>query len=163
MSDDLPDIDMEPHKMKPLPFKPSRKFTLEGDLLPFVSGSMELPNFEPIEHWKALRASMGYGRTIERFTPAGQTYDQACKARVGGKGTGTAIFYMNCGQGGGYTGEGTVVANIGYSGGPDSIVTGTFALCRHKAVEDPGADHMRGWHPAHCELCGLDMSVDSGD
>lgn len=22
---------------------------------------------------------------------------------------------------------------------------------------------MRGWHPAHCRHCGMDMSVDSGD
>lgn len=22
---------------------------------------------------------------------------------------------------------------------------------------------MRGWHPAHCKHCGMDMSIDSGD
>lgn len=35
--------------------------------------------------------------------------------------------------------------------GHEAISTGTFA------------QSMRGWHPAKCKHCGIDMSVDSGD
>lgn len=34
----------------------------------------------------------------------------------------------------------------------------------HEAVGTGSyAESMRGWHPAHCKHCGMDMSVDSGD
>lgn len=36
-------------------------------------------------------------------------------------------------------------------------------ICAHEVIEDAGANHMRGWHPAHCSKCGLNLSVDSGD
>jgi hypothetical protein len=42
-------------------------------------------------------------------------------------------------------------------------ITGRFWMCKHEPVDDPGANHSRGWHPAHCRLCGLDMTTDSGD
>lgn len=35
--------------------------------------------------------------------------------------------------------------------GHEAVSTGTFA------------QSMRGWHPAKCKHCGIDMSVDSGD
>lgn len=35
--------------------------------------------------------------------------------------------------------------------GHEAVSTGTYA------------ESMRGWHPAKCKHCGLDMSVDSGD
>lgn len=38
-----------------------------------------------------------------------------------------------------------------------------FAICKHEKVDGPGANHSRGWHPGHCRLCGLDMTIDSGD
>lgn len=148
----------------PFTFEKYRKITLEKDFLPFVSGKIELPNFKPIEHWEALRNSMGYGRTVERYDVKERysNYTRQCQALVNGS-KGDAIFYMNCGPGGGYTGEGTVVMRHGWNPGPDSIVTGKFALCEHVKVEGPGANHSRGWHPGWCEKCGMDMSVDSGD
>lgn len=38
-----------------------------------------------------------------------------------------------------------------------------FAICKHEKEEGAGANHMRGWHPGHCRLCGMDMTIDSGD
>lgn len=37
--------------------------------------------------------------------------------------------------------------------------------CPGHEPEDQGSydDHRRGWHPAKCKHCGMDMSVDSGD
>lgn len=39
------------------------------------------------------------------------------------------------------------------------------AACpKHEVVGTGDADqNRRGWHPARCKHCGLDMSVDSGD
>lgn len=41
--------------------------------------------------------------------------------------------------------------------------TARFQLCAHEVIEGRGANHQRGWHPAHCGKCKLDMTVDSGD
>lgn len=40
---------------------------------------------------------------------------------------------------------------------------GRFAICKHEKEEGAGADHRRGWHPGKCKLCGMDMTIDSGD
>ena len=39
-----------------------------------------------------------------------------------------------------------------------------LSICKHEVV-DTGTPQgkMRGWHPAHCSKCGLNMSVDSSD
>lgn len=38
------------------------------------------------------------------------------------------------------------------------------AICKHEAPDTGSPDQrMRGWHPAVCKLCGMDLSVDSGD
>jgi hypothetical protein len=156
-------------------YKRGRQFTLEADFAPLFAAIIALPNFEPIPHWQALRASMGYGKTVERFRDPSKHFDESTKAKVeidvgadkpriyGGN----AIYHLNCGQGGGFTGEGVVVidatGHFQYRAVQESIITGRFAICKHESVEDPGANHSRGWHPAHCKKCGLDMSVDSGD
>lgn len=38
-----------------------------------------------------------------------------------------------------------------------------WAICRHKKVDAAGANHSRGWSPGHCALCGINMTIDSGD
>lgn len=155
-------------------FKRGRQYTIEADFSPLLLGEALLPNFEPIPHHMALHYSIGlYGRTIERVQVPGRSYDQRVKAHIGvdvGADKpklikGDAIYYLNCGQGGGYTGEGVVVLDTyGYGRtGPESIITGKFTFCRHEKVEGAGANHSRGWHPGYCGKCGLDMSVDSGD
>ncbi len=40
---------------------------------------------------------------------------------------------------------------------------GHFSLCQHKKKSGAGANPLHGWHPGHCTLCGLNMTVDSGD
>lgn len=147
-------------------YKRGRQYT-DQDFLPLMQGKLMLPNFEPIPHWEALRSSVWlYGRSVEQCLSERGNFKVRCKAWVEvepREHKGDAIYYLNCGQGGGYTGAGVVVIIAGYNGGPDSIVTGRFAICKHESVEDPGANHSRGWHPAHCSKCGLDLSVDSGD
>lgn len=147
------------------PFLKGRRYLIE-DFVPFFDGRLPLPNFKAIEHWEALRSSVRhYGRTIEQYDKSnghGGTYKVSTKAKAGER-EGNAIYYLSCGQGGDYTGEGVVVIAAGYQNNAESVVTGTFALCVHEKVEGHGANHSRGWHPGHCKLCGVDMSVDSGD
>jgi hypothetical protein len=47
---------------------------------------------------------------------------------------------------------------------PELPTAWKVAICDHD-VEDTGTHDgkMRGWHPAHCRKCGLDLSVDSSD
>lgn len=170
----------DPHVWRQPEFQRGRQYKIETDFAPLFAGEMALPNFERIEHWQALRASMGYGNTVERFKPAGKTFDIRVKARLANgilddavyykdkRGSvGDAIYHLNCGQGGGLTGEGVVVIDLSglvqYRAIPESIVAGRFTFCKHEKVEGAGANHQRGWHPGHCGKCGLDMSVDSGD
>jgi len=62
--------------------------------------------------------------------------------------------------------DGTASALIyrpSWQAGKDIPRTVKFQICDHEVVEGAGANHQRGWHPARCKKCGLDMSVDSGD
>ncbi|QGZ66318.1 hypothetical protein [Paraburkholderia acidisoli] len=39
-----------------------------------------------------------------------------------------------------------------------------LSICKHEVVDTGTADSkMRGWHPAHCSKCGMNLSVDSSD
>ena len=39
----------------------------------------------------------------------------------------------------------------------------SWAICRHQKVDGAGANHSHGWHPGRCSICGIDMTIDSGD
>lgn len=160
---DPPEPPPDPTVFRAPQFERGRRYMLGVDFLPILAGRMEPPNFKPIPHWDALRLSISlYGHTVERYQEPFEQFDRRVKAKIGGK-LGDAIYYLNVGQGGGFTGEGVVVLHWGYQYDEEHVVTGRFALCEHKKVEGPGANHQRGWHPGWCEKCGLDMSVDSGD
>ncbi|MCF8533860.1 MAG: hypothetical protein K9G48_12710 [Reyranella sp.] len=39
-----------------------------------------------------------------------------------------------------------------------------LSICKHEIVDSSTpAGRMRGWHPAHCSKCGINLSVDSSD
>jgi hypothetical protein len=39
-----------------------------------------------------------------------------------------------------------------------------LSICKHEVVDSSTPNgRLRGWHPAHCSKCGLNMSVDSSD
>lgn len=69
-----------------------------------------------------------------------------------------AIYFLGQTQGGFYDGSGMILS---YGHGKGRAIR--FALCKHEKVDGPGANPRRGWHPGYCKLCGLDMTVDSGD
>ena len=71
-----------------------------------------------------------------------------------------AAYFPHRTQGGGLTG-GFVCLYY------DSTIWGGKAVevtvCKHEKVVHDNARPQRGWHPGHCKLCGLDMTVDSSD
>ena len=124
-------------------------FTLEDDLMPIIQGKVALPNAKTIE--RDVGAAILHYREMHSgnaLLPAGTAWN--------------ARFFLDYGQGGGLHGSG-LVAWTDWKDGAYRAVGMSFAICDHKAVVGAGANPMRGWHPAHCEKCGLDMSVDSGD
>lgn len=125
-------------------------YSLEADLQPIFEGKVPVPNLKPVEgdigakilHYRQMHcghALMATGR---------KQWD--------------ARFFLDYGQGGGLHGTG-IVAWTEWKDGAYRATAMKFAICEHKPVTGPGANPSRGWHPARCEKCGLDMSVDSGD
>jgi hypothetical protein len=124
-------------------------YSLETDLMPIIEGKIALPNARPIEtdvgaailHYHKMHSG-------QALLPQGKKWN--------------VRFFLDYTQGGSLTGAG-IVAWTDWKDGAYRAVAMTFAICDHKAVEGAGANHSRGWHPASCSKCGLDMSVDSGD
>lgn len=141
-------------------------YSLELDLAPIMSGKVELPNFEEIDLEQGIAAiACGFGL---------QTVDGVKNAKVPGSDSTWghwARYFLETGQGGQLYGSGYVIWYQPVRWDPDRKPkplhavgkVGRFAICKHEKVDDPSANHMRGWHPGHCSKCGLDMTVDSGD
>lgn len=75
---------------------------------------------------------------------------------------------MGSGLGGGgyavtYGGQRWAKGENGKPTGFHQPIVRRFAICNHEKEEGAGADHRRGWHPGKCRLCGMDMTIDSGD
>lgn len=149
-------------------------YDLQEDFEPITSGLRAVPNFEP---WKGdplgflnnltlgglwIPPSAGYAEVFHE----GQTHK------------GWARFFLRTLQGGGLDGTGAVIIyqspkwDQTLEPEPGSLVKGRqvggaiighFAICKHKKVDHADANHMRGWHPGHCSVCGMNMTVDSGD
>ena len=142
-------------------FVKGRRFT-EADFADVVSGKIPLPNYEP-----APQSISGLARAIAGLAAgSGLTVSGVAWALVPGARHKTwARYFFNHTQGGSFDGTGTVLlyrADASSDPNPSGGIA-RFALCAHKPVSEPGANPRRGWHPAHCELCGLDLTVDSGD
>lgn len=126
----------------------SKRYTIEGDLMPIIEGKVALPNWQEkpiaaVVNDIAARGHMmtpkwGYSRRAPDAAPSWTQFF------LFDDGTGYALIY-----GGGYPTPGPIV--------------GRFAICEHEKKDAPDANHQRGWHPGHCKKCGLDMTVDSGD
>lgn len=125
------------------------KYSLETDLQPIIDGRVALPNAKAIDrdigaaiiHYSEMHCGAA-------LLPAGKKWN--------------VRYFLDYGQGGGLHGSG-IVAWTEWKDGAMRPVGMTFAICDHTPVEGAGANHSRGWHPASCSKCGLDMSIDSGD
>jgi hypothetical protein len=125
-------------------------YTMERDLKPIIEGKVTLPNASAIEH--DIGAAILHYREMHCGTALLTDGKKAWNAR----------FFLDYGQGGQLYGSG-IVAWTDWKDGAYRAVGMKFAICDHKPAEGRGANHSRGWHPASCSKCGLDMSVDSGD
>lgn len=135
--------------------KHRREFDPVVEYKALFDGKAYLPNFEPIPLWKAADLAVGhYGDLRRGYARLPGDREHAYNR---------ALFMLEDGQFRGWNGRGYVIISKGYAADESRLVTGKFALCVHETVEDPGANHQRGWHPSHCVKCGLDTSVDSGD
>lgn len=125
-------------------------YSLETDLMPIIHGNVTVPNA------KVLDRDAGAAILHYREMHCGNALLSAGNKKW------NARFFLDYGQGGGLHGSG-LVAWTEWKDGAYRATAMTFAICDHKAVAGANANPSRGWHPAHCEKCGLDMSVDSGD
>lgn len=124
-------------------------YSLEIDLQPIIEGRVALPNARLID--RDIGAALLHYQQMHSgaaLLPTGKRWN--------------VRYFLDYGQGGGLHGSG-LVAWTDWRDGAYRAVGMSFAICDHKPVVGAGANPMRGWHPASCEKCGLDMSVDSGD
>lgn len=124
-------------------------YSLEADLRPIMEGLVALPNAKP--------ADGDVGAAILHYH---EMHSGAALLPQGKKWN--VRYFLDRGQGGGLHGSG-IVAWTEWRAGAYRATAVKFAICEHKQVVGAGANPSRGWHPASCEKCGLDMSVDSGD
>lgn len=139
---------------------PAKTYTI-ADLQPIIDGKIPVPNLEefatPEEGLRRLVfggwLDAGTGRALINGAHPAPQYATSARFYLGREGMGWL-------SGGGIVIYEHTVFEPAYK------VTGRiarFAICKHQFVEGPGANHQRGWHPGACGLCGLDMSIDSGD
>ncbi len=124
-------------------------YSLETDILPIIKGEIPVPNPEFIE--KDVGAAILHYREMRSGI-----------AVLPGRKVWNVRYFLDYGQGGGLQGSG-LIAWTDWKVDAYRAVGVTFAICRHTPVTGAGANPSRGWHPASCSKCGLDLSVDSGD
>lgn len=158
MNDDMmpPKAPPDPQFIRQPPFVKHRQQFDRSDYSAIFEGKAVLPNFEPMPVWQVAKMLISfYGELVEGSYAKIEPSSQKSWTR--------ALYALSSGQFRGWNGTGYVILTKGFGSDESSVIAGKFAICNHKNVEDPGANHSRGWHPSHCELCGLDTSVDSGD
>ena len=131
--------------------KPWTKFQEKLDLI--TLGKMIPPNFETLTLSKGV-ANIAAGGGLAVVPGINNLKLPFGKSSWGH----WARYFLGKTQGGAFDGSGYV---MWYDRGDGHI--GRFALCQHKKKEGAGANPRRGWHPGYCSLCGLNMTVDSGD
>lgn len=118
----------------------------------YMAQRMVPPNLRPVD-------DKGLAGRIVSCGNADQTFHGHLQIAPKDRREGRAFMRMT--QGGVPTGEVLVlIANWCGQSGPSAY---EFSICDHKPVEGIGANPSRGWRPARCPKCDLDMSVDSGD
>lgn len=118
----------------------------------------QLPNLEEITDLKVALKEIGWRRQrVEHYNwatmlpPDARGYQSPYPGYVN--------LYAGWVSGGGWDGTGIILTTNEHE---NRVFR--FALCKHEKTEEghnprPG----RGWHPGHCKLCNMDMTVDSGD
>lgn len=130
-----------------------------GDLLP----NLELGTAETLE---ADLQTISYGSQLSMTGRRIMLPHDTPGADDHAKRSSWAKAFVSYTQGGQLDGRGVLLIHKpGWNGNhpPEFPRTGRFKLCDHQPVVGAGANPQRGWHPAHCSKCQLDLTVDSGD
>ena len=128
-----------------------RGYDLKEDFGAIMDGLIEVPNWKVEENQGHALCNLTLGGL---YTPPGSGNILLPEA----PGTKWAKFFLRQTQGGGFDGRGWAIVYQSAGG-----IIGKFAICEHVVRSGEGANPRRGWHPASCEKCGIDLSVDSGD
>jgi hypothetical protein len=141
------------------------RYDLNEHMLPRISGKVRW------EHWELLDLTTAVNSITlggSQMTYAGWFNDRESNPHGLGQ---WARYFLTTNQGNGLTGEALVfVYGSGgrYYGKPEwqgqEPRAYKVAICQHQhAGGGTREQERRGYHPGHCALCGLDMTVDSGD
>ena len=123
-----------------------------------MEAKREVPNYEEVSLAGGV-AVIGCGAGLAEEPGVRRARLAGSKSRIGD----SARYFLSTTQGGDYDGTGYVMIAAVEKGAMVGHI-GKFAICKHEVVgRGTREQEMRGWHPGHCKLCGLDMSVDSGD
>lgn len=128
-----------------------------------AAGRLPLPNVEPVDTMDALR-TIACGGGME-------CWPRVANVKVPGRGTWGgdttwARLFLTHTQMAGIDGRGYAILYQPQRGDGQPYPEGPvvrFAICQHEPVAGANARPDRGWNPAHCPKCGLNMSVDSSD
>lgn len=124
-----------------------------------LAGRIMLPNFEPVAIDIGLNNIAAGGGLVATdvkhvLLPGAQSSSRWARA------------FLRMTQGRQYDGTGYLILyrNQRANGLEDIPSIGRFAICKHDIHDSSSPEgRNRGWHPAICRTCGLDMSVDSSD
>lgn len=133
-------------------------FTLEN-MKPFLTGKLSWP----IVVEKSLEEIVCM-LVVCRMVPVLQG---KMRARIGSKNSSfDAHYYLNHTQAGALDGRAWVLWGTYVPEANDVVAfarAAAVSLCDHVRTVGSSAQPLRGWSPAKCLKCGLDMTVDSGD
>ncbi len=124
-------------------------YSLDTDLGPILRGDVVAPNWQDRPLAEAVAIAVAWGHP--QFARISLGFNQRHRR---------AIVCLAKGQGGQLTGEGMALLEADY---PNYARAGMFAICLHAKVDRLDANHYRGWHPGQCGICGVDLTIDSGD
>lgn len=147
-------------------FVKNRVYKVEVDLLPYMNPltpwnkQLPLPNLELVsDPMEGLRLISWHNQWVKHYNAGFKVPRQNPKYDPGFS-TYCHLFLMANMDGSSWKGSGLLVT----SHNTDHGRVFKFALCAHeKTTEGHSPNPGRGWHPGHCKLCGMDMTVDSGD
>jgi len=139
--------------LEPAPPRKPGGFDLKTELVPRIQGALPWEHIEPAD----------LARTLSNIAACAgwSAYPDIGYVTKPGESRGSwARFFLGLTQMDGYSGE--AHALVYESAAMPSAWR--LRICAHE-VEDSStaAGRMRGWHPARCLKCGINLSVDSSD
>jgi hypothetical protein len=139
--------------LEPAPPRKPGGFDLKTELVPRIQGALPWEHIEPADLARML--------SNIACCAGWSAYPQIGYVTKPGESRGSwARFFLGTTQMDGYSGE--AHALVYESGGMPSAWR--LRICAHEVKDSSTPEgRMRGWHPARCVKCGINLSVDSSD